>query len=107
MSFMTERRGWVLRRIVGQARAIRHPPLARTRRAAAASRAIGDGAADLQAACPHRHSCGTTRVRTHPDAAEIAAENTRARFRGDEASLPKYLRGVYEISLGKLLCRAE
>jgi hypothetical protein len=43
----------------------------------------------------------------HVVGAEIAAGNSRARIRGDERPLRKYLRGVYEISLGKPLCRAE
>jgi len=97
----------VLRRIVGQARAFRHPPHAGAPRATAAKGAIVDGAVDLQAACLPRVSCGTTRVRRRVGSAGIAAENARTRICGAAHSLRKYLRGVYEISLGKLVCGAE
>ena len=93
---------------MGQARAIRHPEPVRGRRVRALrSRVSAKGAVELQAACPRGAGAGQPGCAERTERAGSAAKPARTRDRGVARLIEKYLRGVYEIPLEELFCRAE
>ena len=53
----------------------------------------------LQAACPQREACGTTRGRARGQAAKCGSESARRNIFGDARQFGKYRQGYIEIGI--------